>query len=436
MARLTGRIRKWFGDKGIGFIIPDEGGDDMFVHHTSCKVEDNQQVNLAEGCQVEYCRDDEEKRGKRERATDVTAPGGGALKTMPKPARRSRSRSRSRGGPRRNDSRGPQRGPPPRRRDDSRGPPRRDGPPRRRQDSRDNGDRGRANGRDDRGPPRDDSRDRRGGRAAPPPRRQDSRDRGPPARDGSRDRRPPARDDRARDESMDRQPLERRRPRSPVDDGYEEERLPRRRVAADDDKKPVVSVSRSPSPVPRKKEAAEPGSKEAQIAVEDAEDALAKAKEDEAASRKVWKKLKAAVDQECEDEVRAEEEKLGGELEAAKKGIQRGLQHTLDETEQRINDDLDQRVRDLRKEFEDKLKEEKSRVEEDSERMVSDEVAEIKEKHAKKIRAIREDAEQDKELKEERERMEAATDHVRDVEVKVERATRKLEALRGKSKEM
>lgn len=195
-------------------------------------------------------------------------------------------------------------------------------------------------------------------------------------------------------------------------------------------------MSRSPSPVPRKKEAAEPGSKEAQIAVEDAEDALAKAKEDEAASRKVWKKLKAAVDQECEDEVRAEEEKLGGELEAAKKGIQRGLQHTLDETEQRINDDLDQRVRDLRKEFEDKLKEEKSRVEEDSERMVSDEVAEIKEKHAKKIRAIREDAEQDKELKEERERMEAATDHVRDVEVKVERATRKLEALRGKSKEM
>jgi CspA family cold shock protein len=48
----TGTV-KWFNDaKGYGFIAPDEGGKDLFVHHT--QIVGSGFKSLAEGAKVEF----------------------------------------------------------------------------------------------------------------------------------------------------------------------------------------------------------------------------------------------------------------------------------------------------------------------------------------------------------------------------------------------
>ena len=51
---------KWFNDdKGYGFITPDEGGNDLFVHHSG--LAGNGLKSLDEGAKVSY----EETQGKK-----------------------------------------------------------------------------------------------------------------------------------------------------------------------------------------------------------------------------------------------------------------------------------------------------------------------------------------------------------------------------------
>jgi len=48
-------VVKWFNSrKGYGFITPDEGDKDVFVHYSAIKVEDSEFANLGEGDKVEF----------------------------------------------------------------------------------------------------------------------------------------------------------------------------------------------------------------------------------------------------------------------------------------------------------------------------------------------------------------------------------------------
>lgn len=61
---------KWFSDeKGYGFITPDEGGKDLFVHFSAIEGQAGRR-NLDDGQRVSY---DVEGSDKGDRATNVQA---------------------------------------------------------------------------------------------------------------------------------------------------------------------------------------------------------------------------------------------------------------------------------------------------------------------------------------------------------------------------
>lgn len=81
MAKLTGTC-KWFNaEKGYGFLTPDDGSPDIFVHQSTIHADGFR--SLAEGEPVEFSVITDERSGKL-KAADVTGPNGAAVQGAPR----------------------------------------------------------------------------------------------------------------------------------------------------------------------------------------------------------------------------------------------------------------------------------------------------------------------------------------------------------------
>lgn len=83
-AKVTGRVKFFDAVKGFGFIVPDNGGPDLFVHQTS--IHSPGFRSLKEGEEVEFDVSEDEGRGKRY-AINVTGPNGDYVQGQPRPQR-------------------------------------------------------------------------------------------------------------------------------------------------------------------------------------------------------------------------------------------------------------------------------------------------------------------------------------------------------------
>lgn len=66
----TGTVKFFNADKGFGFITPDEGGNDVFVHITA--VKDSGLSDLRDGQRVSF-ETEPDKRGKGPKAVNLQA---------------------------------------------------------------------------------------------------------------------------------------------------------------------------------------------------------------------------------------------------------------------------------------------------------------------------------------------------------------------------
>ena len=89
--RLTGTVKWYNRKKGFGFVTPDAGGEDIFIHHSA--LGRNQQTRIDEGDRIAFSI---ENRKKGPSATDVTkADANQAIEVLSPPAKTVPQRGRA-----------------------------------------------------------------------------------------------------------------------------------------------------------------------------------------------------------------------------------------------------------------------------------------------------------------------------------------------------
>ena len=68
----TGTIKKFFEEKGFGFITPDDGSEDVFAHVKECPELEGSQAGDAVSYDTKY----DDRKGKYN-ATNLSKSGGG-----------------------------------------------------------------------------------------------------------------------------------------------------------------------------------------------------------------------------------------------------------------------------------------------------------------------------------------------------------------------
>jgi len=75
----SGVVAKWLNHKGMGFITPDSGGEDLFCHFSAIKQDEEGGFrSLAWGAKVRYNTKPDPKDETKVLAVDITSPDGGA----------------------------------------------------------------------------------------------------------------------------------------------------------------------------------------------------------------------------------------------------------------------------------------------------------------------------------------------------------------------
>ena len=95
MTKLTGKV-KWFNtQKGFGFITPDDGSDEIFVHQTAIHSDGFRSLREEEPVEFEVEKSDDS----RTKAINVTGPDGAHVQGAPRrPSHGSRGGRGGRGG--------------------------------------------------------------------------------------------------------------------------------------------------------------------------------------------------------------------------------------------------------------------------------------------------------------------------------------------------